>query len=71
MLDTKTRQVLAVRQFERSVAAESEDAYGGVRAANRAVQVVLDELAVFAADAAGRWTAAAAAAGTADGRTAR
>ncbi len=70
LVDSKTRRVLAERQFEHSVAAGSEDAYGGVVAANRAVQAVLNELTEFVAEAAGRWPVPASA-GQADGRPAR
>lgn len=49
LIDDKTRRVLAWRQFEAAVAATSEDPFGGVVAANRAIQSVLEELAVFCA----------------------
>ncbi len=52
LLDNATRRVVAVREFDASVPAPSEDAAGGVSAANLAVQRVLDELAEFAAKAA-------------------
>ncbi len=55
MVDNQTRQVLAWREFDESVAAASEDPYGGVVAANRAVQVVLGKLASFCAEVAGNW----------------
>ncbi|MBK7422476.1 MAG: membrane integrity-associated transporter subunit PqiC [Propionivibrio sp.] len=57
MVDNTTRQVLAWQEFDESVAATSEDPYGGVLAANRAVQSVLENLAGFCAEAAGRWQA--------------
>lgn len=44
LLDNATRRVLASREFDARVAAPSEDADGGVIAANRAVQQVLNEL---------------------------
>lgn len=47
LVDDKTRRVLAWREFEGQAAATSEDPYGGVVAANRAVQTVLDELSQF------------------------
>ncbi len=50
--DIATRRVLASREFEASVAAGSENAQGGVQAANQAVQNVLDQLAAFCAQAA-------------------
>ena len=55
LVDNATRRVLASREFDESVAAASEDPYGGVVAANRAVQTVLEQLALFCADAAGAW----------------
>ena len=47
LVDDKTREVLAWREFDESLEAGSEDAPGGVAAANRVVQKVLQELAVF------------------------
>ena len=52
LVDDKTRRVLAWREFDAAVPAASEDPYGGVVAANRAVQTVLGELAVFCAETA-------------------
>lgn len=52
VVDDTTRKVLASREFDETVAAASDDPYGGVVAANRAVQVVLEQLARFCADAA-------------------
>ena len=60
IVDNATRQVLARSEFDETVAATSEDPYGGVVAANRAVQSVLEKLAVFCAEAATRWQPAAA-----------
>jgi len=51
LVDVKARRVLASREFEALVPAASDDAYGGVVAANHAVQTVLEELSVFCADA--------------------
>ena len=51
LVDDKTRRVLAWREFDAAVPATSEDPYGGVVAANRAVQTVLDNLAAFCAEA--------------------
>jgi len=49
--------VLASREFEAVAAAPSEDAYGGVMAANEAVRSVLESLAAFCVEtAASRWT---------------
>ena len=57
LVDDRTRRVLAWREFERAIPAPSADPYGGVLAANRAVQAVLDELAAFCAQAAHSWRA--------------
>ncbi len=55
IVDNTTRQVLARREFDETVAAASEDPYGGVLAANRAVQTVLEQLANFSAETAAHW----------------
>lgn len=47
LIDNTTRQVLASREFDQSVATTSETPYGGVVAANRAVRAVLEQLADF------------------------
>ena len=52
LVDDKTRRVLAWREFDAAVSAASEDPYGGVVAANRAVQIVLENLSAFCAEAA-------------------
>ena len=52
LVDDKTRRVLAWREFDTAVPAASEDPYGGVVAANRAVQIVLENLSAFCAEAA-------------------
>jgi cholesterol transport system auxiliary component len=52
VVDMGTRRVLASRDLEASVPAPSENAQGGVQAANQAVQGVLDQLAAFCAQAA-------------------
>jgi cholesterol transport system auxiliary component len=52
LVDVKTRRMLAWREFDAAVPAASEDPYGGVVAANRAVQIVLDDLSAFCAEAA-------------------
>lgn len=49
VVDDKTRRVLAWQTFEAVEPADSEDASGGVLAANRAVQKVVDQLARFMA----------------------
>lgn len=50
--DSRTREVLAAREFDESVATTSETPYGAVIAASRAVQTVLAQLAAFCAEAA-------------------
>jgi cholesterol transport system auxiliary component len=47
IVDNRTRRVLASRVFDEIVAAATEDPYGGVASANRAVQSVLEQLASF------------------------
>jgi cholesterol transport system auxiliary component len=54
LVDLRARRVLAVRQFDAEEDAASEDAYGGVGAANRAVQHLLGEVADFCVAASGR-----------------
>ena len=49
LVDDKTRRMLAWQEFEALEPASSEDTYGGVLAANRAVQRVADQLAGFLA----------------------
>lgn len=51
LTDMTTRRVVAWRQFDVVVPAATDDPYGGVVAANRAVGEVLEQLAVFCADA--------------------
>ena len=55
VLDGSTRRVLAWREFDETVASASEDPYGGVVAANRAVQLVMAQLAAFCTEAARSW----------------
>jgi len=55
LVDNTTRQVLAWNEFDQTVISSSEDAYGGVVAANSAVRAVLEDLAEFCADSASRW----------------
>ncbi len=55
LVTTKSRRVVAWRDFDESAPAETDDPRGGVLAANRAVQGVLASLAGFCADAAGQW----------------
>jgi len=47
LMDGRTQRVLAWREFDARVAAASEDPYGGVIAANRAVHQVVREVSAF------------------------
>jgi len=47
LLDSATRRVLAFSEFDESVVSNSEDPYGGVVAANKAVRAVMQRLAGF------------------------
>lgn len=49
LIDTSDNRVLASRTFETTEPAPSEDAYGGVQAANIALERMLSELAAFVA----------------------
>ena len=51
LIDVQGKRVLAVNQFDESENATSEDAYGGVTAANRLVQRALVQLASFCVSA--------------------
>jgi cholesterol transport system auxiliary component len=51
LVDDKSRRVLAWREFDAYASATSEDAAGGVAAANRVVQTVLGEMAIFCVEA--------------------
>ena len=51
LVDSRTRKVLAWREFDQTVAAPTDDPRGGVAAANTAVQAVLGQLAGFCAEA--------------------
>lgn len=55
LVDNATRRVLAWREFDETVAAASDDPYGGVVAANRAVLMVLKKLALLATEAVEGW----------------
>ncbi len=55
LTDSVTRRVLARQDFDAMADAPSEDAYGGVVAANHATQAVLRALALFCNEAAQRW----------------
>jgi len=50
-----TRRVVATRDFEALVPAPSDDPYGGVQAANAAVQNVLEQLTAFCAQTVAGW----------------
>ena len=54
LIDSTTRRVVGSRDFEVSVISASEDAQGGVMAANNAVQQLLPLLVAFCAEAAVR-----------------
>ena len=56
LVDDKSRRVVAWREFEAEVPAASDDPYGGVIAANQAVQMVLADLSAFCAEAARGFT---------------
>ncbi|MDP1709007.1 MAG: ABC-type transport auxiliary lipoprotein family protein [Gammaproteobacteria bacterium] len=51
LIDVRSKRVLAVKLFDETENAASEDAYGGVTAANRALQRVLEQVADFCIDA--------------------
>ena len=55
MVDNTTRKVLARSEFDETIASTSEDPYGGVIAANRAVQVVLEQLVGFCNETVEHW----------------
>lgn len=55
LFDNVTRQLISSQVFDETVDSASEDAYGGVVAANRAVQLVMDQLSRFCALAAASW----------------
>lgn len=65
--DMATRRVVAWRQFDALIEAASDDPYGGVIAANRAVGEVLEQLAAFCATATEGWQPAATTAGQGPG----
>jgi cholesterol transport system auxiliary component len=51
LIDTDTRRVLAAAEFDETEAAPSDDPYGGVTAANRALGRLLERVAAFCAEA--------------------
>ena len=54
LVDVRGRRVVATRTLEATEAAPSEDAYGGVIAANRALARVLAQVAAFCVGESGR-----------------
>lgn len=52
LVDIATHRIVAWREFDTSVASATEDAYGGVVAANQAVGKLVGELAAFCAQVA-------------------
>lgn len=57
LVDNTTREVLAWREFDETATTLSENPSGVVVAANRAVQSVLNQLADFCSETAGKWQA--------------
>ena len=55
LTDNATRRVISSREFEPTVVADSDDPYGGVVAANRAVQRVVQQLASYWSEVSVRW----------------
>jgi cholesterol transport system auxiliary component len=55
IVDSATRRVVGVREFDDSTAAASDDPGGGVVAANEAARSVLGRLAGYCAEAGERW----------------
>ncbi|MFZ3018910.1 MAG: ABC-type transport auxiliary lipoprotein family protein [Gallionella sp.] len=49
LIDSATQRVIATAEFDETEKCESEDAYGGVRAANRALERLLVRVAEFCA----------------------
>ncbi|MDP4076381.1 ABC-type transport auxiliary lipoprotein family protein [Acidovorax sp. A1169] len=47
LVDNATRQIISWREFDETIDSQSEDPYGGVIAANRAVKLVLEQLARY------------------------
>ena len=55
LTDNATRRVISSREFEATAVADSDDPYGGVVAANRAVQRVVQQLASYWSEVSVRW----------------
>lgn len=51
LIDTNTRAVFSRSDFSATISANTDDAYGGVLAAQHAVQIVLADLSTFCANA--------------------
>ncbi len=56
LIDSATRRVMVMRDFDETITAASDDPSGGVEAAHRAVQAVTTRLALFCTEAAQSWT---------------
>ncbi len=56
LVEDRTRRVLAWREFDTVVPSASADPYGGVTAASEAVQLTLQQLAMFSSKALANWT---------------
>ncbi len=54
LIDVRSNRVLAVQRFDDTENSSTEDAYGGVIAANRLVQRMLGKLAEFCVEASGK-----------------
>jgi cholesterol transport system auxiliary component len=54
LIDENSRRVVAWREFDHSVVTTSEDPYGGVVAANRAIHSTLESLADFCVEGVGK-----------------
>ena len=57
LVEEQRRVVIASRDFEFVARSASEDPYGGVLAANEAVQAVLEKLSIYCTEAAANWQA--------------
>jgi cholesterol transport system auxiliary component len=58
IVEDSSRRVIASRDFESIITAESESPYGGVIAANQSVRNVLEKLSAFCAEASTNWRVA-------------
>jgi cholesterol transport system auxiliary component len=54
LVESATRRIVATREFEAQIPADSENPQGGAAAANRAVHTVLVQLTAFCSEAAAR-----------------